>query len=289
MKFLLFFLLLIPFGLSLNAQISPKGVPISFNGNGWKLIGDNYGMSILGHDTVAGAIVLIEHGYTDMQSLRNQLESGYQEEGFNLYPNGAVQSTGNNMLSISMNGYADGNAIKSEAIGMFTNSPTCKGFILLSITDEYSDNSTHKSHMIDIAKSIKTKSLVKDPVWSQKLNGHELVYRDSYSTNSSSGDGSFYVGANSNSTEKYMFCSNGIFYYSSSSSVSTSGSGLDGNSSNSNDSDGGTWSVHTMEGASVIKLIFNDGTVLYQQISGENGYYYMGEQKYTRGPTSNCN
>jgi hypothetical protein len=270
------------------SQINPNGLPISFDGNGWKLIGDNYGTSILGHETIPGAILVIEHGYSDKQSLKNQLESGYQEEGVELYPNGMVQNNGN-MLSISLNGYVEGNSMKSEVLGFLTNSKNCKGFILMSLTDEYSDNSTHKTHMVNIAKSIRIKPLSNDPSWSQKLNGQELVYRDSYSTNSSSSDGSFYVGASSSSTEKYAFCNDGSFHYSNSSYTSASGSGLDAQTNNANDSNGGTWHVLNMGGSVVIKLIYTDGTVIYSPISRDNGYYYFGEQKYTKGPSSYCN
>ena len=288
MKLILFILLTALMPLSMFSQINPNGLPISFDGNGWKLIGDNYGTSILGHETIPGAILVIEHGYSDKQSLKNQLESGYQEEGVELYPNGMVQNNGN-MLSISLNGYVEGNSMKSEVLGFLTNSKNCKGFILLSLTDEYSDNSTHKTHMVNIAKSIRIKPLSNDPSWSQKLNGQELIYRDSYSTNSSSSDGSFYVGASSSSTEKYAFCNDGSFYYSNSSYTSASGSGLDAQTNNANDSDGGTWNVLNMGGSVVIKLIYTDGTVIYSPISRDNGYYYFGEQKYTKGPNSYCN
>ena len=288
MKLILFILLTALMPLSMFSQINPNGLPISFDGNGWKLIGDNYGTSILGHETIPGAILVIEHGYSDKQSLKNQLESGYQEEGVELYPNGMVQNNGD-MLSISLNGYVEGNSMKSEVLGFLTNSKNCKGFILMSLTDEYSDNSTHKTHMVNIAKSIRAKSLPNDPSWSQKLNGQELVYRDSYSTNSSSSDGSFYVGASSNSTEIFSFCSNGSFYYSNSSYTSASGSGIDAQSNNANDSDGGIWSALNMGGSVVIKLIYTDGTVIYSPISRDNGYYYFGEQKYTKGPSSYCN
>ena len=288
MKLILFILLTALMPLSMFSQINPNGLPISFDGNGWKLIGDNYGTSILGHETIPGAILVIEHGYSDKQSLKNQLESGYQEEGVELYPNGMVQNNGN-MLSISLNGYVEGNSMKSEVLGFLTNSKNCKGFILMSLTDEYSDNSTHKTHMVNIAKSIRIKPLSNDPSWSQKLSGQELIYRDSYSTNSSSSDGSFYVGANSSSTEKYAFCNDGSFYYSNSSYTSASGSGLDAQTNNANDSDGGTWYVLNMGGSVVIKLIYTDGTVIYSPISRDNGYYYFGEQKYTKGPSSYCN
>ena len=288
MKLILFILLTALMPLSMFSQINPNGLPISFDGNGWKLIGDNYGTSILGHETIPGAILVIEHGYSDKESLKNQLESGYQEEGVELYPNGMVQNNGN-MLSISLNGYVEGNSMKSEVLGFLTNSKNCKGFILMSLTDEYSDNSTHKTHMVNIAKSIRIKPLSNDPSWSQKLNGQELVYRDSYSTNSSSSDGSFYVGASSSSTEKYAFCNDGSFHFSNSSYNSASGSGIDAQTNNANDSDGGTWYVLNMGGSVVIKLIYTDGTVIYSPISRDNGYYYFGEQKYTKGPSSYCN
>ena len=106
MKTLRLILLLFMIPFSLFSQINPNGLPISFDGNGWKLIGDNYGTSILGHETIPGAILVIEHGYSDKQSLKNQLESGYQEEGVELYPNGMVQNNGD-MLSISLNGYVE--------------------------------------------------------------------------------------------------------------------------------------------------------------------------------------
>ena len=81
---------------------------------------------------------------------------------------------------------------------------------------------------------------------------------------------------------------NGSFSISSSSYTTLSGTGLDGNLDQSNDSDEGKWSALEIGLNSVVKMIYKDGTVVYHPISRENGFYYMANDKYTKGPNESC-
>ena len=289
MRFLILLFSLILALNNLSGQINPNGIPIKFNAGDWKLVNDDFGMCILGHNVIAGAILIIEHGNTDIEALKKQLESGYEEEGMQLFPSNNAELEGDNKLFIRLSGNAQGNLIKGEAIGLLSDNNFCKGVILLMLTQESADNSKQKAAIKKIAESITYHSPVVSAEWTQKLSGNKLISRDSYSTSTSSPDGSFYTGGNSSNTTKYIFCSDKSFYYSNSSYTALSGSGLDGNTDTSKDSDTGTWSVIQIGNNTVVKFMYSDGTVVYHPISREEGFYYMAGDKFNKGPSDHCN
>jgi len=153
---------------------------------------------------------------------------------------------------------------------------------------ESEDNTKQKEAINSIAKSINYIKPKESQTWTLKLGGNELVSRDSHSSSTSSPDGSYYASASSSSSTKYIFCSNRSFSFLSSSYTSVSGTGVDGKSDRSEDTDNGEWSVLEIGSNNVVKMIYADGTVVYHPISRENGFYYMANDKYTKGPSDFC-
>jgi len=289
MKSLIIFLLSVIIIFQASAQIKPLGIPISFSTGEWKLVNDEFGVVILGHDVIAGAIVIMEHGNNDIEKLKQQMESGYSEEGIQLTPSDYANMEGQNKLTLSYTGNSQGSPIKSKAIGLLSNKHYCKGVVIFTLTQASADDSKQKEAIRKIAESITYTPQVISAEWTQKLSGNKLISRDSYSTSTSSPDGSYYTGGNSSSTTKYIFCSDKSFYYSNSSYTALSGSGLDGNTDKSKDSDTGTWSVIQIGNNTVVKLMYSDGTVVYHSISREEGFYYMAGDKFNKGPSNHCN
>lgn len=285
-RFIIIFALL-AFTFSNHSQNNPLGIPIQFNSGSWKLINDDYGICILGHDLLSGPIFITEHGHETMSELQKAFASGYTDEEMSLYVTSTPVVDGN-QISSSLTGSANGAAIKGEAIGLLNNSGYCKGVIIMTVTLESENNKKQKEAINSIAKSITYTKPKESEAWTQKLGGFKLVSRDSYSTNTSSPDGSYYVGGNSSSSSTIVFCSNRSFSSSNSSYSTISGTGLDGNLNQSNDSDGGTWSAIEIGANNVVKMIYADGTVLYHPISREDGFYYMAGDKYTKGPSDYC-
>ena len=287
MNRLIAFVMLFALSFSHHAQNNPLGIPIQFDSGTWKLINDDYGTCMLGHDVLSGPIFIMEHGHQTMNQLQKVFESGYTDENMTLVASSSGLVSGNR-ISMSLTGTAQGTPLKGEAIGLLSNTDYCKGIVIMTVTMESEDNTKQKEAINSIANSVTYVKLKESETWIQKLGGYKLVSRDSYSTNTSTPDGSYYTGGTSSSSNTIVFCSNRSFSSSSSSYTALSGSGLDSNLDQSNDSDRGTWSVLEIGSNNVVKMIYADGTVVYHPISREDGFYYMANDKYTKGPNDSC-
>ena len=287
MNRLIAFVMLFALSFSHHAQNNPLGIPIQFDSGTWKLINDDYGTCMLGHDVLSGPIFIMEHGHQTMNQLQKVFESGYTDENMTLVAS-SVGLVSGNRISMSLTGTAQGTPLKGEAIGLLSNTDYCKGIVIMTVTMESEDNTKQKEAINSIANSVTYVKLKESETWIQKLGGYKLVSRDSYSTNTSTPDGSYYTGGTSSSSNTIVFCSNRSFSSSSSSYTALSGSGLDSNLDQSNDSDRGTWSVLEIGSNNVVKMIYADGTVVYHPISREDGFYYMANDKYTKGPNDSC-
>ena len=273
--------------ITVSAQDKPLGIPIQFDSGSWKLMNDDFGSCMLGHEVLSGPILIMEHGHETMNQLQKVFESGYTDENMTLFASSAALVSGNR-ISISLTGNSQGTALKGEAIGLISNSDYCKGTVIMTVTMESEDNTKQKEAINSIANSVTYVKPKESETWTQKLGGYKLVSRDSYSTNTSTPDGSYYTGGTSSSSNTIVFCSNGSFSISSSSYTTLSGTGLDGNLDQSNDSDEGKWSALEIGSNNVVKMIYKDGTVVYHPISRENGFYYIANDKYTKGPNESC-
>ena len=289
MKTLLILLLSILILFQSNAQIKPLGIPINFSADDWKLISDDYGTSMLGHEKIAGAIFIVEHGCQTIDKLNELLDDGYKEEGLELFAKTRARSIDENMVTINWIGSIEGTQVKSEVISVLSNNNYCKGVSIITLTQEGTDDSKQKETIKKIAQSI---SYIKpsDPQdWKSKLNGQKLIDRESHSSSDSSPDGSFYVSASTNSSTIYTFCSDGTFTYDYSSSSSSSGSGLDANMKKDNDSAQGSWVIATIKNTSMVKFMYPFGLVEYKEISRKkSGHYYLNGSQYTKAPSDYC-
>ncbi len=272
-----------------NAQINPNGIPIKFNAGDWKLVSDDFGMCMLGHDVIAGPILIIEHVNSDIEALKKQLESGYEEEGMQLFPSNSAKVEGNNNVSINYSGNAQGSSIKAKAIGILSNKSYCKGLVILILTETSADDTKQKDAIKKIAQSIEYIKPTDPQNWKSKLNGQKLVDRESHSSSDSSPDGSFYVSVSKNSSSIYSFCSDGTFRYDYSSSSSSSGSGLDSNMDKDSYSEQGQWVIATINNTPMVKFMYTSGLIEYHEISRhESGHYYLNGSQYTKGPSDYC-
>jgi len=289
MRFLIVFLMSTIVLFQTNAQIKPLGIPIHFSAGDWKLISDDFGTSILGHDKVAGPIFIIEHGCETIDDLKKLLDDGYKEEGLELFAQTSARSIDENMVTINWEGSIEGTQVKSEVIGVLGKNKYCRGVSIVTLTQEGTNDSKQKETIKKIAQSIKYIQPTDPQNWTSKLNGHKLVDRESHSSSDSSPDGSFYVSVSSNSSTIYTFCSDGSFRYDHSSTSSTSGSGLDANMAKDNDSAQGSWVIVTIKNTPMVKFMYPFGLVEYKEISRkESGHYYLNGSQYTKGASDYC-
>ena len=98
---------------------------------GWKVQKDANG-AVMGHDTIAGMILVFPHTAASMQEMRGQMQTGFNEQNFQLGVAGSLQPMGKNALSAECQGYANGQEVKGRAIGAL--SPYGGGAFVLAIT-----------------------------------------------------------------------------------------------------------------------------------------------------------
>ncbi len=92
---------------------------------------------ILGHDTIAGMILVIPHVLTSFQELQSEMQSGLSDEGVQMYPAGSLQSLGSNAVAGEYTGIFSGQQAKARGIGTF--SPHGGGAYIVAVTtpDKY--------------------------------------------------------------------------------------------------------------------------------------------------------
>jgi hypothetical protein len=98
---------------------------------GWKIQKDSNG-ALLGHDRIAGLIMVFPHTAASLTDLRSQLLQGLNEQAFQLQINGDLKQLGKNALSGECRGYANGQEVMGRTIGAL--SPYGGGAIVIAIT-----------------------------------------------------------------------------------------------------------------------------------------------------------
>ncbi|MCF8381813.1 MAG: hypothetical protein K9H49_19745 [Bacteroidales bacterium] len=136
---------------SLSSVSSPKTGSSDIAGNetgdpswGWKFIPPNGWQSqknqegiFLGHNTIAGLIMMLPHRAENMQQLQQEMIKGISEEGNYLSLSGTLNSLGGNLLEGEYTGVMDGTNVKARGIG--TLSPFGGGAYIIAVTtpDKY--------------------------------------------------------------------------------------------------------------------------------------------------------
>jgi hypothetical protein len=99
--------------------------------DGWKFQKNGSG-AILGHDTIAGMIIIMTHMAGNLQEVQDQLQKGLQEEGIQLSLTGTLQPLGDNILAGDYEGIANGQQVKARGFG--TLSPYGGGAFIIAVT-----------------------------------------------------------------------------------------------------------------------------------------------------------
>ncbi len=87
---------------------------------------------ILGHNTVAGMILVFPHTSTSMQQMQGLMMQGIQEEGSSLMPAGAMRPVNNNTLKGDYSGVVSGQQVKAVGYGVL--SPYGGGAFILAMS-----------------------------------------------------------------------------------------------------------------------------------------------------------
>ncbi len=87
---------------------------------------------ILGHDTIAGMIVVLPHTAANIQQVQSQMQQGLHEEGIDLSPTGGLRSAGTSALAGDYGGVFQG--VQARALGLGTLSPFGGGAFIIALT-----------------------------------------------------------------------------------------------------------------------------------------------------------
>ena len=87
---------------------------------------------ILGHNTIAGMILVIPHMSENMQQMQQEMMQGLQEGGSYLSPSRTLQNTSQNVLTGDYAGIMDGTQVKARGFGIL--SPNGGGAYLIAVS-----------------------------------------------------------------------------------------------------------------------------------------------------------
>ena len=114
---------------------------------GWKYQKSAQGI-LLGHDTIAGMIIVFPHTYSNLQAIQTGMMEGVQEEEVVMYPSGQLRQIGSSILSGEYQGMWQGQQARGRGIG--TLSPHGGGAIIVAVTtsDKYGDQLSNPAQEI---------------------------------------------------------------------------------------------------------------------------------------------
>ena len=95
---------------------------------------------LLGHNTIAGMIIVMPHQSRSMQQMQQEMMQGIQDEGTSLRPSGNLVPVSNNTLSCNYTGIVNGQQVKAKGYGVL--SPYGGGAYILALAtpDKMSDD-----------------------------------------------------------------------------------------------------------------------------------------------------
>ncbi len=222
---------------------------------------------ILGHNTIAGMIIIFPHQSKTLQIMQAEMSEGIHEEGNNLnVTQGTLKSAGNQIISANYTGFMEGSQVKGTGFGLL--SPYGGGAYVLAI-------STPEAFGNELVKAAK-QSVKNISFFKQKVD-LELVKLFA----------GRWTSMTKNTTTSFCLCEDGSFNENSESSYSGSNAnsvgGVWGIANNSQSS--GRWTIkgNKMEGQFIITLQ-NGNTAIYNYVRNGNklNELYINNKLYGR-------
>jgi hypothetical protein len=227
----------------------------------WKMQKNADG-AILGHDTIAGLIMVFPHTAASLAELRTQMLQGLDEQAIQLQLSGEPKPLGKNALSAECQGYANGQEVKGRTIGAL--SPYGGGAIVIAIT-------TPQAYSKELAAAA-------DKI----VQGMQFPKTDTAAVARALAGSWSSVSANSQS--QFTLGTDGRFSEYSESTYSGSSSDQYGNDTGSWGAGGsqqaaGTWSARGTKEKGSILFVYNDGkrSSYEYRVHVENGKAYWNE------------
>jgi hypothetical protein len=243
-------------------DVSDPGWGFSFAlPKGWKHQKTTEG-AVLGHDTVAGMILLLPHSLRSLDQVRAQMEEGLQDDEGQLALASAVKSAGENLLTGEYTGVYQGAEVKATGYG--TLSPYGGGAYLIAVATPDKFTTRLSSAAKTVAQSMRYKKAAAGSAPSYFFGT--------------------WVNSTKNTETRMTFHSDGTFTeygeasYSGSSSDQYGNEGLNWGTANNN-AHSGRWSARGTRERGVLTITYQSGTTrdVPYQVHVENGETYWSE------------
>lgn len=239
--------------------------------SGWKVRKDANG-AILGHERIAGMILVFPHTASSMEEMRGQMESGFNEPDFQVGVADALKPLGKSALAAECQGYASGQEVRGRALGAL--SPYGGGAFVIAIT-------TPQAYGRELAAA--AEKIVQGMQFPKTdTAGVQRVLAGTWVTMSSNSQSQFTLGADGRFSEysESTYSGGSRDQYGN----DTGGWGTGGSSQGA-----GRWTARGTKESGTIVLTYPDGrTASYQyKVHVENGQvywneYYFGGALYSR-------
>jgi hypothetical protein len=94
--------------------------------------------AILGHNSIAGMIIVMPHMASSFQEVTTQMQAGIMEEGVQLHPDGKLQTIGSSIVAGNYQGMFNGQRVKAKVLGTFSPQGGGAYIFALALPNEFS-------------------------------------------------------------------------------------------------------------------------------------------------------
>lgn len=211
---------------------------------------------LLGHNAIPGMILLLPHDMSTMEQVRAQMRQGLVEESAQLLPADPIRALGPNRAGVALKGTIQGQPARAYAVGVL--SERGGGVFILSGTsaDAYGDQYQRFAEQMAASMSFFAPERTPEAdMWDKRLRGMLLVYMKSGSSGGASGLSTW------SDRREIALCSDGSFGSKGSFQGAFDAPGGFGHIRDAPGAAGGTWSIGSGGGQSVLELKRQDGSV----------------------------
>jgi len=277
---LVFFIVLL-LSASLKAQLTGT-VDFEYAGVSFTIPSDWQGQEteggvLLGSNTEAGFILLMQHQANSVDQLKQEADQGLYDEGVALTRSSDYETIGSAGIGAEFSGTIQYEQAKAYVIGLIN--PHGAGVTILSATSAQQYGPRYGELARSIAKSVRFYEPKKSEAandWKSLLTDTRLTYMNTYNSSSYDSYGGY------SDKEEIDLCAQGYFKYNSSSTMSFDVQGGYGYSDDRGQG-AGTWEVASdASGNPVLKLTFHNGQVQEYTLEMREGKTFLNGRRYFR-------
>lgn len=214
---------------------------------------------LLGHQTIPGMMILLQHNSKSTQELKGLAEQGIVEDGVNLSPSSEFEIANEARVQGYYEGQYNGTPVKAYAVGLIN--AFGSGLSLLVLTETTKFTNIHEQEANKLLKTVrfsapKTESNDQIQFWKDRLTGKKLHYMFTKSSTDYGGGSTAY-----NERKIVNLCANGRFnYYSNAHAAIDTGTNAGGFGNTREDSEG-SYTIYGAQNSVLLDLKFDNAEI----------------------------